>query len=228
MSKSPSSFLPYGHQDIDEDDIAAVTAVLRGDWLTSGPMVERFEAALAERVGARHAVACSNGTTALHLAALGAGLSSGQVAVVPAVTFQATASAILQTGAEVVFADVDPSTALLGAEHLDDAVERAHRNFPDHKVACAFPVHMAGQAVHMESLAEMARHHGLTIVEDAAHALGTIGSAGTVGNCQKSEATIFSFHPVMTGTHKEEIERRLHPPKSEKATAAAPWASRIS
>ena len=102
---SPPPFLPYGRQAVDEDDIAAVAEVLRSDWLTTGPAVERFEAALAETCGAGHVVVCANGTAALHIAALAAGLGPGDKAIVPSVTFLATANAAHYVGAEVVFAD---------------------------------------------------------------------------------------------------------------------------
>ncbi len=200
MTEKIPSFLPYGRHDVNEDDIAAVSAVLQGDWLTTGPMVAQFEAAVAARVGARHAIACSNGSTALHLAALGVGLSPGQVAVVPAVTFLATASAVLQTGAEVIFADVDPETALMGPQHLEAALDRGCKIFPDAKVTCVLPVHMAGRAVAMGQVAEVARAKDLAIIEDAAHAIGTVSPDGAVGACRHSNATIFSFHPVKTMT----------------------------
>src|SRR6266700_4214049 len=115
-------FLPYGSHDIDEEDIAAVAAVLRGDWLTGGPAVGQFEAALAERVGARYAVACSSGTAALHLAAMAAGLGPGDKVIVPTVTFLATANAARYVGADVVFADVDAETGLLGEAELKAAI----------------------------------------------------------------------------------------------------------
>src|SRR5689334_7011730 len=111
-------FLPYGRQFLDDEDIAAVTAVLRGEWLTTGPMVEQFEAAFAAKVGARFAVACSSGTAALHLAVLAAGLKRGDRAIVPSLTFLATANAVRYVDADVVFADVDGETGLLRAGDL--------------------------------------------------------------------------------------------------------------
>ncbi|MBP6545662.1 MAG: aminotransferase class I/II-fold pyridoxal phosphate-dependent enzyme, partial [Phenylobacterium sp.] len=105
--------LPYGRQTIEDDDIAAVAQALRGDFLTTGPLVEAFEAAFAEKVGARHAVACSNGTAALHLAMLALEVRPGEVCIVPSITFLATANCARYVGAEVVFADVDPQTGLM-------------------------------------------------------------------------------------------------------------------
>lgn len=197
----PETFLPYGRQSIDEADIAAVVAVLRSNWLTQGPVVEAFEAALAGRVGAEQAVACANGTAALHLAALALDLGPGDAAVAPANTFLATANAVRMTGAEVAFADIDPVTGLMtvaGAESaLIQAKERGWRP------RAIFPVHFAGQLVDMPALAGLAAAYGTTMVEDACHALGTfaVDSAGTAvptGACQYSQMTAFSFHPVKT------------------------------
>ena len=119
------SFLPYGRQTIEEEDIQAVVEVLRGDWLTTGPTVDAFEAAFAKTVGARHAVACANGTAALHLAMLGLEVGPGDVCVVPSITFLATANCVRYVGAEVVFADVDPDSGLMTPETLAEAFGRA-------------------------------------------------------------------------------------------------------
>jgi len=200
MTKSAQPFLPYGLHDVDEDDIRAVTDILRGDWLTSGPLVGAFEEAIAKRVGAKHCITTSNGSTALHLAAVGGGLGQGQVAIVPSVTFQATASTVLQTGAEVVFADVDPHTALMGPDHLEEALKRAEQIFPDCTISYALPVHIAGRSTNMEALSEVAHHHGLKLIEDAAHAFGTSSAEAVVGAGAYSQATTFSFHPVKTIT----------------------------
>ena len=203
MTKDKLKFLHYSRHDIDETDIEAVVRVLRGDWLTNGPAVEAFEKALIERTGARFAVSCSNGMTALHLAALACGLGTGQVAIVPAITFHATASAVLQTGADVVFADVDPDTALMTVDTLLEALERSKKLYPDAKVSCALPVHMAGRPVNMVALHAVAEQHGMVLIEDAAHALGSISDGAAVGSCARSCATTFSFQPVKTITTGE-------------------------
>ena len=114
-------FLPYGRQTIDEDDIAAVSEALRADFLTTGPRVEAFEAAFAEVVGARHAVACANGTAALHLAMLALAVRPGEAEIVPSITFLATANCARYVGAEVVFADVDPESGLMTPQTLAEA-----------------------------------------------------------------------------------------------------------
>ncbi|MCW9039925.1 MAG: aminotransferase class I/II-fold pyridoxal phosphate-dependent enzyme, partial [Rhodospirillales bacterium] len=113
--KKPTRFLPYGRQAVDEEDIAAVVEVLRGDWLTTGPVVEAFEIAFAEKVGARYAAVCSSGTAALHLASLAVGMGKGDAAIVPTMTFLATANGVRYVDAEVAFADVDSNTGLMGA-----------------------------------------------------------------------------------------------------------------
>jgi UDP-4-amino-4,6-dideoxy-N-acetyl-beta-L-altrosamine transaminase len=196
---TPPRFLPYGRQLIEADDIAAVAEALTGDYLTTGPLVERFEKALCEITGARHAIACANGTAALYLAARALGLGPGHIAIVPAITFLATASAPFLAGAEVIFADVDPQTGLMGPRQLEEALARA----PMGKPGAVFPVHYAGQSCDMAALSALARAEGLLVVEDAAHALGTQwrdaeGALRTIGGNDYADATIFSFHPVKT------------------------------
>jgi UDP-4-amino-4,6-dideoxy-N-acetyl-beta-L-altrosamine transaminase len=191
-------FLPYGRHDIDEDDIAAVAAVLRGDWLTGGPAVEAFEAALAARVRAKHAVVCGSATAGLHLAMMALGLRDGERAIVPSVTFLATANAARYVGAEVVFADVDPGTALLTPATLEAAVARA-----EGKAKVVLPVHFGGRTVDLAGIAAVAERHGLAVVEDAAHAVGVSYAPGNqprtpIGDCRYSRMAVFSFHPVKT------------------------------
>ena len=200
-SRTPLSVLPYGRQDVDQADIDAVTAVLRGDWLTQGPAVEAFEGALRERTGAAHAVSCANGTAALHLAALALGLGPGDAVVVPAVTFLATANAARYVGAEVAFADVDPATGLMGPEQAEAAMERAAR--AGWRVRALAPVHFAGQTADMAGLGVLADRHGLAVIEDACHAIGSVdvrpdGRALPVGSNAFGTLTAFSFHPVKT------------------------------
>ena len=192
-------FLPYGRHCVEEDDIAAVEAVLRGEFLTSGPVVVAFERALAEAVDVADAVVCSSGTAALHLASMSVGLGPGDAAVVPAITFLATANAIRLTGAEVVFADVDPDTGLMGADHMAAAIGNAG----DLRVRAVFPVHFAGQPAPMEEIAALAHTHGIAIVEDACHALGSTcetrdGAEAPIGRAEHGGLAAFSFHPVKT------------------------------
>lgn len=199
MTVSPDRFLPYGRHLVDEDDVAAVSAVLRGDYLTSGPAVEAFEEALAARVGARHAASCASGTAGLHLAALALGLGPGDTVVVPSLTFVATANAARYVDAEVLFADVDPDDGLMGAAQFRDALAAAGSR----RVRAVFPVHLNGQCADMAAVAGVARDQGLRIVEDACHALGGSHHEGggrevRVGDCAHADMAVFSFHPVKT------------------------------
>jgi UDP-4-amino-4,6-dideoxy-N-acetyl-beta-L-altrosamine transaminase len=183
-------FLPYGRQSIDDDDIAAVAEALRADFLTTGPLVAQFEAAFAERTGAAHAVACNSGTAALHLAALALDLKAGEAAVVPAITFLATANAVRMTGAEAVFADVDPETGLITQATLEVALDRGKAQ--GFAMRAALPVHLNGQVCDMAGLSAAAEPRGVRLVEDACHALGVEG----IGGAQHSAAACFSTHPV--------------------------------
>lgn len=189
-------FLPYGRQSIDDSDVAAVAAALRSDWLTTGPAVAAFEDAFATEVGAPFALACANGTAALHLAMMALDVGPGDAAIVPSITFVATANAAHYVGATPVFADVDPDTGLVTPAALEDAVARARAAGLKPKVA--LPVHYAGQTAPMRALAQVACAHGLHLVEDACHALGTVSDAGPVGACEMSVLSTFSFHPVKT------------------------------
>ena len=192
------AFLPYGRQTIEEDDVAAVTEALRADFLTTGPLVARFEAAFAARVGAKHAVACANGTAALHLAMLALGAAPGEAVIAPTTTFLATANCARYVGAEVVFADVDPLSGLMTPATLEDALDR----LGGRRLRAVLPVHLRGDAAELPALARLAAGAGAVLVEDAAHALGTAMDFGagpeTVGDGRRSAMTTFSFHPVKT------------------------------
>lgn len=191
-----SDFLPYARQSIDDEDIAAVSDALRDEYLTTGPRVAQFEAALQSVTGAQYTVACSNGTAALHLAAMALNLGPGDAVIVPSITFLATANAARYQGAEVIFADVDPDTGLMRA----DDVERALKRAGDLNVRAIFPVHLNGQPADMVSLGKIAVAHGLDVVEDCAHALGTktryANTWRPVGACEHGVMCTFSFHPV--------------------------------
>ncbi|WP_430430363.1 UDP-4-amino-4,6-dideoxy-N-acetyl-beta-L-altrosamine transaminase [Oceanicaulis sp.] len=187
-------FLPYGRQWIDDDDIAAVTACLTSDYLTTGPRVTAFEAAFAQAVSAPHALSCHSATAGLHLAYDALGLGPGDCAIVPALTFVATANAARYCGADVVIADVDPDTGLMTPDTLAEALERSQS-----RARLIAPVHLAGVACDMPALSALARDHGLSVVEDASHAVGSLDETGTpVGACPHSDAAVFSFHPVKT------------------------------
>lgn len=185
--------LPYGLHLIEDDDIAAVIAVLTSGLLAQGPKVQEFEAALAGRLGAAHAVAASCGTAALHLALLALDVGPGDLVVVPAITFLSTATAARMCGAEVVFADVDPKTGLMTPETLLEALAAAPG-----PVKAALPVHLGGRMAHMAAIGAVAREAGVLLVEDCAHAPGSRRGSVQAGACVYSAASCFSFHPVKT------------------------------
>ncbi len=192
-----SRLLPYGRPVVDDDDIDAVVAALRDDMLTTGPRVGEFERAFAAATGAAEAVACNSGTAALHLAVLAAELGPGQAAIVPALTFLATANVVRMTGAEVVFADVDPDTGLLSPDNLTEALARAEQR--GLRVTVALPVHLNGQCCDMAELATIAERAGMVLIEDACHALG----APDIGANRYSAAACFSTHAVKAITTAE-------------------------
>lgn len=194
-------FLSYGRQVIDDADVEAVVAALKSDWLTTGPAVGAFEAALAEATGARHAVVCNSGTAALYLAMRALPLEPGDAVLVPAITFVATASAAILAGLDVVFADVDPDTGLMDVAAVEAALKCS--SHPRIKAVC--PVHLGGRMADAAALAAFAEQRGLLVVEDACHALGTDYGNGSfrVGGCAHSVAACFSFHPVKTATMGE-------------------------
>lgn len=189
----PQTMLPYGRQSIDGDDIQAVADALRSDFLTTGPKIEEFEKALCEATDAKHAVVCGNGTQALHLALLAAGIGKGDSVIVPSITFLATANAARYCGADVVFADVDPETGLMHANHLAEALQRA----PDN-VKAVLPVHLKGQCADMAEIRACADKHNLKVVTDSCHALGSSYVDTKAGSCQYEDMATFSFHPVKT------------------------------
>lgn len=202
-----SDFIPYGRQIIDEDDIAAVTGVLRGDWLTTGPAVVEFEAAFADAVGAEHAVACSNGTAALHLSMLAAGIGPGDEVIVPSMTFAASANCARFVGADVVFADVRDDTLNLDVEHA--------RALVTDRTAAIVTVDYAGVPGDLDGVRALCDEHDLVMVEDGCHAPGATHRGRPVGSI--ADLTSFSFHPVkhlttaeggMVTTNDPELARR--------------------
>lgn len=203
-----ASLLPYGRQLIGDDDVAAVTAALRGAFLTTGPAVSEFEARFAVRVGARHAVAVSSGTAALHAAMFAAGVGPGDEVVTTPLTFVGTANAALYLGARPVFADIHADTLNVDPARVEAALT------PRTRVLA--PVDFAGQPCELAAIRALARARGLRVVEDAAHALGAEAGGRPVGAL--SDLTIFSLHPVKhvtTGeggvvtTDDDELARRL-------------------
>ncbi len=188
--------LPYARPIVDEDDIAAIVAFLRsGAPMTDGPAVDVFEADLAKVCGANEAIACSSGTTALHLMMLALGVKAGDQVIVPTVTFLATANAARYVGADVIFADVDPTTALMTPETFEAAIKRGAPG----RIKAAIPVHMNGQCCDMRGIVAIAKKHSIAVVEDACHALGGTypgNESVPVGGLPDVAGACFSFHPV--------------------------------
>lgn len=187
---SAERILPYGRQTIEDDDLAAVAAALRADYLTTGPLVDEYERQFAAATTATHAVACNSGTAALHLAAMALDLKPGDTAIVPALTFLASANAVRMTGAEVFFADVDPDSGLMTPAAFEEAISLARKY--RREVRAAVPVHLNGRLCDMQLLAGVAERHGIALIEDACHALGV----PAVGANRFSRFACFSTHPV--------------------------------
>lgn len=193
--------IPYGRQDISEDDIAAVVETLRSDFLTQGPRVPAFEAALAAHVGAAHGVAVSSATAALHIACLALGLGPGDVMWTSPVTFVATANAALYCGAAVDFVDIDPKTYNMCPDALAAKLAAAEAAGTLPKVVA--PVDLCGQSCDMAAIAALAKRYGFRVLEDASHAVGGRYRGRFVGDGAHADITVFSFHPVKIVTSAE-------------------------
>jgi UDP-4-amino-4,6-dideoxy-N-acetyl-beta-L-altrosamine transaminase len=193
--------VPYGRQDIDAEDIAAVEAVLRSDWLTQGPAIERFERCVAEYVGTTFACAVNSATSALHLACRAVGLGPGDVLWTVPNTFVASANAALYCGAKVDFVDIDPKTCNLSIDALARKLAAAERENRLPKALVA--VHFAGLSCDMAKIAELAQRYRFRVIEDAAHAIGGDYQGRKIGNCAYSDIAVFSFHPVKIITSAE-------------------------
>ena len=178
--------IPYGRQTIEEDDIQAVVDVLRSDYLTTGPKIAEFEKMVADYVGAKYAVAISNGTSALHAACFAAGIQPGDEVITTPLTFAASSNCVLYCGGTPVFADVDPKTYNIDPEDI-------RRKITD-KTKAIIAVHLAGQPCDMDEIHKIAKEHDLIVIEDGAHALGSVYKGKKVGTL--SDMTTFSFHPV--------------------------------
>lgn len=178
--------IPYGKQTIEQDDIQAVVDVLKSDFLTTGPKIAEFEQTVADYVGAKYAVAISNGTSALHAACFAAGIGPGDEVITTPLTFAASANCVLYCGGTPVFADVDPKTYNIDPDDI-------RRKITD-RTKAIIAVHLAGQPCDMDAIHSIAREHGLIVIEDGAHALGSVYKGKKVGSL--SDMTTFSFHPV--------------------------------
>lgn len=208
--------IPYGRQDVSEEDIDAVVGVLRGENLTQGEKVPEFEKSVSQYAGSKHAIAVNSATSALHLSYLALGISATSLVWTTPITFVATANAALMCGADVDFVDIDPATFNMCPLALQEKLETAKKlgRVPDLVV----PVHLAGQSCDMRVIFELSKIYGFRIVEDASHAIGGRYLDRPVGSCEFSDCTVFSFHPVkiittgeggMVLTNKPELAHRM-------------------
>lgn len=205
--------IPYGKQNVSDEDIQRVVEVLQSDWLTQGPAITKFEETVAEYCGAKYAVAVSSATAALHIACLAADLGSGDQLWTSPNTFVASANCGIYCGAEVDFVDIDERTYNLCPETLKEKLDSSVK-IP--KVL--IPVHFSGQSCEMKKISELTKEYGITIIEDASHGLGGSYQGRKIGSCIFSQMTVFSFHPVKivtTGeggiitTNSEELYKKL-------------------
>ena len=183
----------YGHQYIDEADIQAVVEVLKSDYLTCGPKIEELERKLCGLTGARYAVVCANGTAALHIATMAAGVKEGDEVITTPITFAASANCALYCGARPVFADIDPETYNIDPGKVEAAITPATK--------AVVAVDYTGQSVALDPLREICKKHGLILIEDGAHVIGTKYKGQPNGSL--SDMTTLSFHPVKTVTGGE-------------------------
>lgn len=186
--------IPYGRQDISQEDINAVIEVLKSDYLTQGPVVPAFEKTVSDYCEAKHAFAVNSATSALHIACLALGVRKGDLVWTSPITFVASANCALYCGADVDFVDIDPATYNISVEALEDKLIKADKLGRLPKVI--IPVHLAGQSCEMDKISNLSKKYGFKIIEDASHAIGGKYKDKAIGGCQFSDITIFSFHPV--------------------------------
>lgn len=193
--------IPYGRQDISQDDIDEVVKVLRSDFLTQGPQLPLFEKAVADYCKADHAFAMNSATSALHLACMALGLKAGDWLWTSPITFVASSNCALYCGASVDFVDIDPKTYNLCPQVLEAKLVEAEK--ADRLPKIVVPVHLCGQPCDMAAISRLAQRYGFKIIEDASHAVGGHYKDSRIGDCQYSDVTIFSFHPVKIITTAE-------------------------
>tara|TARA_X000000950_G_scaffold289225_1_gene411003 strand:+ start:4666 stop:5838 length:1173 start_codon:yes stop_codon:yes gene_type:complete len=186
--------IPYGRQDISQDDIDSVIDVLNSDFLTQGPKVPEFEEAISKKVGAKHAFAMNSATSALHVACMALELGPGDYLWTSPVTFVASANCALYCGANVDFVDIDPNSFNLCPNQLEEKLIIAKKNNRLPKIIVA--VHLCGQSADMEKIYALANRYKFKLIEDASHAIGGKYKNEYIGNCKYSDITVFSFHPV--------------------------------
>ena len=208
--------IPYGRQDITDEDVQAVVEVLKSDFLTQGPSVPRFEDLVAEYCGVENAVAVNSATSALHIACLALGLGKGDLLWTVPTTFVASANCALYCGAEVDFVDIDPQSYTMSVPALAEKLKFAKLQGLLPKIVV--PVHLCGQSADMAGIQVLAQEYGFKIIEDASHAIGGSYKGEPIGNCSYSDITVFSFHPVkiittgeggMALTNDRELARKM-------------------
>ena len=209
--------IPYGRQDISEQDVKAVTEVLLSDFLTQGPKINEFEQSLVAYTGAKYAVAVNSATSALHIACLALDVGPGDVVWTSPVTFVASSNCAIYCGASVDFVDIDEKTYNMSPVKLEEKLKEAKLNGCLPKVV--IPVHLAGQSCEMIAISKLSKEYGFKIIEDASHAIGGKYQGLPVGDCRYSDITVFSFHPVKIVTtaeggaalcNNEKIKDKLH------------------
>ena len=226
----------YGKQSIDQNDIDAVVEVLKSDFLTQGPAIEKFEKCVAEYCGAKYAVAVTSATAALHISCLATGLGKGDILWTSPITFTASANCGRYCGADVDFVDIDPSTYNMSIAELEKKLQAA-----EIKPRVVVPVHLAGQSCEMDKIYKLSQKYGFKVIEDASHAIGADYKETKVGCCKYSDMTVFSFHPVkivttgeggMVLTNDKDLYEKLvlyrshgitRDPKLMTGTADGPW-----
>ena len=226
----------YGKQSIDENDIDAVVEVLKSDFLTQGPAIEKFEKCVAEYCGAKYAVVVTSATAALHISCLSAGLGKDDILWTSPITFTASANCGRYCGADVDFVDIDPSTYNMSIAELEKKLQAA-----EIKPRVVVPVHLAGQSCEMDKIYKLSQKYGFKVIEDASHAIGADYKETKVGCCKYSDMTVFSFHPVkivttgeggMVLTNDKDLYEKLvlyrshgitRDPKLMTGTADGPW-----
>ena len=201
MSLPDNKKIPYGRQDINQEDIDKVVEILRSDFLTQGPAVPAFESAVAKYCDAKHAVAVNSATSALHIACLAIGVGPGDLVWTSPITFVASSNCALYCGASVDFVDIDPRTYNMSIEALAEKLYEAKKTDTLPKVV--IPVHISGQSCDMASIYELSQQYGFDIIEDASHALGGRYKDEPIGNGRYSSMSVFSFHPVKMITSGE-------------------------
>lgn len=211
------TYIPYGRQDISDEDIQAVIEVLKSDFLTQGPVVPKFESLVAEICGAKYATAVNSATSALHIACLALGIGRDDLVWTSPNSFVASANCALYCGAKIDFVDIDPRTYNLSSEKLEEKLITAKKTGRLPKLV--IPVHFSGQPCEMEKIFSLSQEYGFKIIEDASHAIGAKYKNEPVGNCKYSDITVFSFHPVkiittgeggMTLTNDKELQIKLY------------------